>query len=131
MNRVSKKVQQREQFILALLQNPTMEKAAAAAGISPTTAWRVSKTPEFQTGYREARSKAFGQSIARLQYGSTAAVNTILRVMTDPESPPAIKLRAADVILHHSAKAMELEDLGARVTAIELASLPQQDVHPC
>jgi hypothetical protein len=131
MSRVSKKARQTEQLILALLQHPTLEKAAVAAGISSTTAWRISKTPEFQTEYRAARSKAYGQSIARLQYGSTAAVNTILRVMTDPESPPASRLRAAEAILHHSAKGMELEDLGARVTALEQARLPQQEVHPC
>ena len=129
MSRVSKKARQMEQLILALLQHPTLEKAAAAAGISYTTAWRLSKTPEFQTEYREARSKAYGQSIARLQYGAVAAVNTILRVMTDPESPPASRLRAADAILHHGAKAMELEDLGARVTTLEQAS--PQEVHPC
>lgn len=40
------KVRQREQLILALLQQPSLEKAAAA-GISAVTAWRISKTPEF------------------------------------------------------------------------------------
>src|ERR1035437_9701574 len=37
---------QREQLILALLQQPGIEKAAAAVGISSVTAWRIMKTPE-------------------------------------------------------------------------------------
>ena len=118
MRRVSKKVQQREQLVLALLQLPTLEKAAAAVGISPTTAWRISKTPEFQQEQQRARHKAYEQSLGRLQYGTSAAVSTILDVMTDPQAPAGSRLRAADSVLNH-AKATELEELAARVEQLE------------
>ena len=45
------------------------------------------RLPEFQTAYYEARRAAFGQSIARLQQGSSAAVSTLLKIMVDPNSP--------------------------------------------
>ena len=45
--RISKKARQRELLIIAMLQQPTLEKAAAAVGISATTAWRISKTAEY------------------------------------------------------------------------------------
>ena len=53
--KVSKKVGQREQLILALLQQPSLEKAAASIGISTVTAWRISKTKECKDEYRNAR----------------------------------------------------------------------------
>ncbi|HEV2039233.1 MAG TPA: hypothetical protein VGT81_04170 [Casimicrobiaceae bacterium] len=56
--KISKKIRQREQLILALLQRPSMEKAAASIGISPVTAWRISKTAEFQAEYRKALAPA-------------------------------------------------------------------------
>ena len=77
------------------------------------------KEPEFDAAYREARRAAFGQSVARLQQASSAAVSTLLKVMVDPATPPATKVRAADSVLDHSAKAIEIEDIDARLTELE------------
>src|SRR2546428_4153254 len=81
--KVSKKVGQREQLILALLQQPSLEKAAASIGISTVTAWRISKTKEFKEEYRNARWEASSQSLARLQQASGAAVSALLKMMID------------------------------------------------
>ena len=109
--KASKKVRQQEQLILAMLQQPSLEKAAAAMGISTATAWRISKTPEFQKEYRRARRETFSQSVARLQQASGAAVSTLLKVMVDANTPASTKVRAADSVLNHSAKAIEIEDI--------------------
>jgi len=77
------------------------------------------KEPEFEAAYREARRAAFGQSVARLQQASSAAVSTLLKVMVDPATPPATKVRAADSVLDHSAKAIEIEDIDVRLTELE------------
>jgi len=44
-----------ERMIVALLEHPTHEKAAAALGISPVTLWRSMQKPEFAEAYRKAR----------------------------------------------------------------------------
>jgi hypothetical protein len=46
----------------------------------------------------EARRAAFGQSVARLQHASRAAVSTLLKVMVDPNAPASSRVRAADSI---------------------------------
>jgi len=115
----SKKTRQRELLIQALLQQPGLEKAAKAAGISAVTAWRISQTPEFQQEYRQARREAFSQSIGRLQQASSAAVTTLMKIMVDPTAPAASRVRAADCILDRGAKALELEDLEARISVLE------------
>ena len=119
MGKSSKKLQQREQLILALLQQPSLEKAAAAIGISAVTAWRIRQRPEFQQEYRQARRAAFSESIARLQHASGAAVSTLLKVMVDQEAPATSRTRAADSVLRHAANAAELEELESRIQSLE------------
>jgi hypothetical protein len=61
---------------------------------------------------------SFGQSIARLHYLSSAAVSALGKVMLDAATPPATKVRAADSILNHTAKAIEMEDIERRVSEL-------------
>jgi hypothetical protein len=109
----------KEDAIVALLTARTVEGAARGVGVSTKTLLRWMKEPEFEAPYREARRAAFGQSVARLQQASSAAVSTLLKVMVDPATPPATKVRAADSVLDHSAKAIEIEDIDARLTELE------------
>ena len=111
-----------DQLVVALLENPTLERAAAALGISGVTLWRWMQKPEFQAAYREARRRAFSQALGRLQHASSAAVATLLKVMIDPASPASTRVRAADSVLDHAAKAIEIEDIEARVAQLELAA---------
>jgi hypothetical protein len=104
---------------LALLQQPTLDKAAAAAGISTATAWRRTQDPDFQDKLRKARREVFSQSVGRLQQAGPAAVNTLLRVMADPAAAAASKVRAACPVLEISVRAMALDDLEARIARIE------------
>jgi hypothetical protein len=111
-----------DQFIVALLEHPTLDKAAAALGVSDVTLWRTLKKPEFADAFRKARREAFSQSIARLQHASNAAVGTLLRVMTDREAPAASRVRAADVVLQTALRGMEIEDIDARLSLLEQAA---------
>jgi hypothetical protein len=42
--------------------------------------------------------------------------------MIDPTTPPSTKARAANSVLDHSAKAIEIEDIEARVSELERAA---------
>ena len=80
------------------------------------------KLPEFQAAYRQARREAFGQAVARLQQGTSAAATTLLKIMIDPSAPASVRVRAADSVFDHAAKAIEIEDIEARVAALEQAA---------
>ena len=105
-----------------MLTQRTLEDAARSVGIGTQTLLRWQKEPEFQLAYREARRAAFGQSIARLQQASSAAVSVLIKVMADPASPPSTRVRAADSVLDHAAKAIEIEDIEVRVADLERAA---------
>jgi hypothetical protein len=109
----------KEQAIAALLSHRSIEEAARAAGIGFNTLLRWLKEPEFDAAYRKARKAAFGQCIARLQHASSAAVSAVLKIMVDQNAPASARLRAADIVLARSAKAIELEDVEARVSELE------------
>jgi|ERR1051326_8615266 transposase-like protein len=111
-----------EAAIVALLTQRNVEEAARAANVPARTLFRWLREPDFLAAFRKAKRDAFGQSIARLHHLSSAAVSTLGKVMLDSETPPATKVRAADSILNHAAKAMEIEDIEARVTELEQAA---------
>jgi hypothetical protein len=96
-----------------------LEQAARAADISPRTLFRWLEMQEFKAAYLKARRNAFGHATARLQQASGAAASTLLKIMLDKDAPTSSRLRAAESILSHGAKAIEIEDIEARVAALE------------
>ena len=115
-----------EEAVAAMLTQRNVEEAARTVGVSPATIMRWQKLPVFQTAYREARQAAFGQAVARLQQGASAAATTLLKTMIDPAAPASVRLRAADCVLGHASKAIEIEDIEVRVSELErAANLPK------
>ena len=112
----------KEAAIIALLTARNIEEAARTADVPPRTLYRWLKEPDFDAAYRKAKRAAFGQATARLHHMASAAVSTLGKIMLDPATPPATRVRAADSILDHTSKAMEIEEIEARVAALELAS---------
>jgi hypothetical protein len=120
--RTSSLGRKQEEAIAALLTQRNIEEAAHAAGIGVRTLLRWLKLPEFKAAYRQARHEAFGQATARLQQATSAAATTLLKTMIDPSTPASVRVRAADSIFNHAAKAIEIEDIEARVAALEQAA---------
>ena len=111
-----------EEAILALLTQKNTEEAARSIGIGPKTLFRWQQIPEFRAALRKARRDAVAQSTARLQQATSAAATTLLKVMVDQATPASTKVRAAECILNHAQKAIELEDIEARVSELERAA---------
>ncbi len=70
----------------------------------------------------EEAARAFGQAIARLQQGTSAAATTLLKLLIEPNTPASVRARVADSIFNHAAKAIEIEDIEARVAELERAA---------
>jgi hypothetical protein len=117
----------KEEAIVALCSTRSIEDAARSCQTPARTLYRWLKEPEFDAAYCAARRSAYGQSIARLQQASSAAATTLLKVMVDPTAPPSTRVRAAESVLTHAAKAIEIEDLDARLTELERANDSAKD----
>ncbi len=110
-----------DKALVALLSEPTISAAAKKAGIGERTLHTWLGEVDFAEAYRTARRQAVRQAIGRLQQVSSKAVDALLDVI-DSEStpaPPAVRVSAAFKILDLAMKATELEDLAARIEALE------------
>lgn len=92
-------VTRHERAVLALLQYPSVPKAAEALGIHPATLWRWLKNPALQKKLNEARRQQFSQNVGRLQQGCNAATSALFRIMTDEHCAAGSRVRAAESIL--------------------------------
>ncbi len=113
-----------ERAIIAQLNEQTISRAAAVAEVGQRTLYRWLRKPEFSRAYREARREAFGQAIALTQRYAPLAVNTLAQVMMDDGAPTSSKVAAATTILRFGREGIEVDDLAARVEALE-QSAPQ------
>ena len=120
----STRTRKMDRIILALLEHGTIHQAATALGMSEVTVWRWTQKPEFQAAYAKARREALSRSGGRLLQGTNAAASTIMRIMLDPSTSPAVRVRAAGCVLEYGTKVIELEDLEVRVKRLEDAPKP-------
>jgi hypothetical protein len=111
-----------EEAIVALMSHQSVDDAARAIHIGPRTLYRWLKEPDFEAAYLRARRDAYKQGIARLQKNVGAAISILFKVMADPATPSAVKVRAVECVLSHSSRAIEIEDIEARVTELERAA---------
>jgi hypothetical protein len=111
-----------EAAITALLTRPSIEDAARVAGVAEKTLRRWMRDPQFNAQYLRARREVASQAIARLQQGMGAASITMLKLMTDPNVPAAVRLRAAECVFSCGIKGIEVEDIEARLANLEEAT---------
>lgn len=112
----------KEEAVAALLNHKSVEDAARSVGLNPNTLLKWLRVPEFRTLYLKARREAVQQSVARLQQATGAASITILKLMTDPNVPAAVRLRAAECVFDYSIKGIDQEDTDVRLTELEQAA---------
>jgi Helix-turn-helix domain len=109
----------KEQAIAALLTQRSVDEAARVIGVGTRTLYRWLELPEFREAYLQARRQACFQATARLQQASGAAASIILTLMLDANVPATSRLRAADSVLDHASKSLELEELETRLRRLE------------
>lgn len=109
----------KDKAIIALLTAPNIEEAAKCIGIGQTTLYRWLKLPEFQEELKEARRQAVSLAVGKLQQSTATAVNVLQSVAENEESPASARVSAAKTILEMALKAVELEDIVARIEQLE------------
>jgi hypothetical protein len=112
-----KRSRRQELAIAALLCQPTLDKAAQAAGISPRTLKGWLTEPTFQATYREARRRTVEQAIGQLQRACGKAVRALVKNLACDN--PAARNAAAKAILEQAVKGVELADVLERLERLE------------
>jgi hypothetical protein len=118
-----------EQAIVALLSESSVPKAASAIQVGSRTLYRWLSDPRFSRAFRRTRREAFGQAVALTQRYAVLAVNVLAKMMTDPLAPPHVRVTAAVAILRLGQDGIELDDLAARVEALEATAGQERQTH--
>lgn len=108
-----------ELALRAVLSHPTLKEAALAAGISETTLWRYMQDEEFSKRLREARRDAVSHAVIRLQRASSDAVTVLRDLMMKDDAPASARITAARTVLDYSMRAVEMDELRARIDQLE------------
>jgi hypothetical protein len=115
----SKRSQQEEAAIVALLSEPTIAEAAGKAGIGERTLLRWLADPSFKTRYRDARRQVVEHAVSGLQQAASKAVLVLVALAEDGAVPPAARVSAAKTILDQAFRGMEVIDLAADVADLK------------
>jgi hypothetical protein len=105
--------------IASLLTCPTVLEAATLSGVAEITLYRWLKLEDFQAAYREARRAVVAQAIHSMQQACGEAVETLRTIMTDAGAPASARVSASKAVLEIVARAEEIEQLDARIRAME------------
>ncbi len=108
-----------EQAVLALLTSPTVAAAAKSCRVPERTVYRWLDKPDFTRAYRRCRREAFAQAVALTQRYAPVAINTLAKIMADDSAPYSSRVAAAIALLRFGRESLELDDLAARVDALE------------
>lgn len=111
-----------ELAVAALLNEPTVARAAVAVGVNDRTLYRWLEEPAFRRAYRSARREAFGHAVSLAQRYAPLAVQTLTRICADEKAAAATRVAAAVALLKVTRESIELDDLAERVEALEAAS---------
>ena len=115
-----------ERAIGALLTAPSIQKAAEQSEVPLRTLNRWLTEPVFLAAFMRARRDAFSQAIALTQRYAPVAVNVLAKVMTDAASSASAKVAAAAHVLKFGREGVELEDIHARLAALEARATTQE-----
>jgi len=114
------KTSRQARAITAILENPTLERAAEAIGVNPKTLNRWMRDPLFLAELSSAENKLIGQATRRLVQLADKALDALENVLSDPSQRGASNKRlAAGAILDNLMKLRELHGLEQRLIALE------------
>jgi hypothetical protein len=116
----------REQAILALLSERTLERAAERCGVSERTLRRwLTEDAEFQADYQAARTATFQAGMSRVQALTGRAVDT-LEDLLDVKDAPSVRLGAARTIAEIGIHQHEADTILRKLGQIEAAQERQR-----
>ncbi len=102
-----------------LMSERTLSAAAAKVGVTSRTLGDWVKQPAFSAALATAEGELIGHTVRRLTSTTGEAVTVMTAIMSDADTPAAIRLRAADAIIGRVITLRELWQLEIRIMALE------------
>jgi len=93
-----------EVILSALLKHGTVKETAKAVGLSERTIYNRMHNTEFIGLYRSVKADIMRKAVFDINEQLGLAVKTIVDVMTDEKTAPAVRLQASQIIINNANK---------------------------
>ena len=110
-----------KKILAALISCGSIRKAATVAGVSETTIRTRLKDPDFREKYETAKSKILTEACNAVTARLTTAIDVLDSIMEDERNPATVRVSAADGILRHGLRYIEVANIVPRLEALEAA----------
>jgi transposase len=108
-----------EKTVAALLSEPSIDRAAKAAGVSARSVYRwLKEDGEFASSYAAARRQAVQHAAGLLQRHAAVFAGVLLKVATKEDAPEASRVSAAVKGLEFAFRASD-DNLAERLAQVE------------
>ncbi len=109
----------KQKALLALLTQPTKEKAATAAGITSKTLRGYLAEADFQAEYKRAFSGLVEDATRQAQQAIAPALSTLREIVEDGEENAQARISAARSLLEYALRLTESADILTRLDDLE------------
>ncbi|MBS0197695.1 MAG: hypothetical protein JSR77_13150 [Planctomycetes bacterium] len=108
-----------ERAIPALIGEPTIALASEKCGVPLRTLRRWLTLPHFKAAFNQARRETFTQAMSMATRYAPMALQTLLKISSDPSAPHAARVSASTAVLKFGRESMELDHLAERIEHLE------------
>lgn len=108
-----------EKFFNCYLLSANVAKAARDAGIAPSTGYLYVKSPEFIEALSKQRKQSLQETTTYFQGKMMFCAETLFNIVESENTPPAVKIQAAQTIFNNVDKAINQLDILERLDALE------------
>ena len=106
-------------LLQALLVNGSVSATATACGLHRDTIYKRLSDPAFRAVYDATQGAILAGVTAHIGNSLDRAVETLTAILDDVEASPGVKVSAADSLLRHGLRYVEIAQLEARIAALE------------
>ena len=108
-----------EIVLSALISAGSIRTAAKSANVSESTIRTRLNDPDFRERYEQAKKAILTEACDALSARLTLAIDTLCEVLEDTKNAPTVRVSAADALLRHGLRYIEMANILARLDALE------------
>ena len=108
-----------DEILEALLAAGSARQAAKRLGCSLSCVRDRMAKPRFKERYDRAKADALADTVCNLQTRMSTAVDVLAVMMVNPEIAATVRVSAADSVLRHGLRYIEMFDVLKRLEALE------------